>query len=112
MLGVIGIFLPLLPTTPFILLACYCFSKSSERYHQWLLNHPLFGQAIQDYQAGLGISLKHKISAWLMIWLSIGSCIIFIVDPVALKLLLLIIAGTVSIYLARLPTSSRGTHTP
>lgn len=60
-LGGIGIFLPLLPTTPFILLSAFCFQKSSERFHQWILNSPIFGKYIRDYQEQKGITLKNKI---------------------------------------------------
>ncbi|RXZ28699.1 DUF454 domain-containing protein [Fusobacterium necrophorum] len=62
-LGGIGIFLPLLPTTPFILLSAFCFQKSSERFHQWILNSPIFGKYIRDYQEQKGITLKNKIVA-------------------------------------------------
>ncbi|NRB72315.1 MAG: YbaN family protein [Xanthomonadales bacterium] len=49
-LGIIGIALPLLPTTPFVLLAAFCFARSSERLHQWLLQHPLFGPMISNWR--------------------------------------------------------------
>ncbi|MDY2572777.1 MAG: YbaN family protein [Fusobacterium necrophorum] len=62
-LGGIGIFLPLLPTTPFILLSAFCFQKSSEKFHQWILNSPVFGKYIRDYQEQKGITLKNKIVA-------------------------------------------------
>ena len=51
LLGVVGIALPLLPTVPFLLLAAFCFARSSERLHRWLLDHPTFGRPIQDWQA-------------------------------------------------------------
>ena len=59
-LGVIGLFLPLLPTTPFMLLAAGCFAKSSPRLHGWLLNHRLFGPAIRDWRDHRAISPKAK----------------------------------------------------
>lgn len=62
-LGGIGIFLPLLPTTPFILLSAFCFQKSSEKFHQWILDSPVFGKYIRDYQEQKGITLKNKIVA-------------------------------------------------
>lgn len=62
-LGVIGIFLPLLPTTPFLLLAAYCFQKSSPRLHQWLLDHPVFGPSIRDWKAHGAISRLAKVQA-------------------------------------------------
>ncbi|TMV94161.1 DUF454 domain-containing protein [Thioclava sp. BHET1] len=62
-IGVIGAFLPLLPTVPLMLLATFCFAKSSERLHGWLINHPRFGPAIQDWQQHRAISKRAKIAA-------------------------------------------------
>lgn len=62
-LGIIGAVLPVLPTTPFMLLAAYCFAKSSPRLHAWLLSHPVFGPAIVDWQAHGAISRRAKILA-------------------------------------------------
>lgn len=103
-LAIIGIVLPLLPTTPFLLLAAFCFSKSSQRFHDWLLNHPWFGDYIRNFQSGRGMTLKAKISTIFLIWLSIGASVIFFVPIVWVKGLLLIIATCVSLYLWRRPT--------
>lgn len=62
-LGVIGIILPLLPTTPFILLAAFGFSKSSVKFHQWLLAHSIFGSMVKDWEQGGVISFKAKLTA-------------------------------------------------
>ena len=62
-LGVIGIFLPLLPTTPFVLLAAFCFSKGSTRLHDWLIHQPAFGPLILDWEQHGSISRSAKISA-------------------------------------------------
>jgi uncharacterized membrane protein YbaN (DUF454 family) len=67
-LGIIGIIIPGLPTTPLILLSAYFFSKSSPRLHQWLLNNKYFGKYIKDYQANPSITLRIKIIAILMMW--------------------------------------------
>jgi len=66
-LGCIGIFLPLLPTTPFILLSAYCFSRSSERLHQWLVTHPKMGPHIRDWQRNGSISKAAKTKATMLI---------------------------------------------
>jgi uncharacterized protein len=66
-LGVIGVFLPLLPTTPFMLLALWAFSKSSQRFHNWLYHHKYFGPFIQKWDKHRIIPLKAKITAFLMI---------------------------------------------
>ena len=62
-LGILGVFLPLLPTTPFVLLSAFCFSKSSSRLHLWLLNHKLFGHLINDWEKHGVIRTKVKIVA-------------------------------------------------
>lgn len=71
-LGVIGIFLPVLPTTPFLLLAAACFMRSSQRFYLWLVNHRHLGPWIVDYLQGEGIPLKGKVYAITLMWLSIG----------------------------------------
>ena len=60
--GVIGIFLPVLPTTPFLLLASFCYVRSSERLHRWLLEHRVFGKYIYNYEVHRAIPKKTKIS--------------------------------------------------
>lgn len=103
-LGIIGIFLPLLPTTPFLLLATLCFSKSSKRFHDWLLNQPHLGPYIKLYLEGKGIPAKAKVCTIIFLWLTISTSIIFFVKPIALKLLLIAIAIGVTIHLLRMPT--------
>ena len=71
-LGVIGIFLPLLPTTPFLLLAAYCFQRSSPRLHNWLVNHPTFGPAIDDWQQHGAISRMAKVQAMIALAAVLG----------------------------------------
>lgn len=70
--GIAGIALPLLPTTPFLLLAAFCFSRGSERLHAWLLAHPRYGPAILDWQEQGAISRKAKGLALLALGLAIG----------------------------------------
>jgi uncharacterized membrane protein YbaN (DUF454 family) len=71
-LGVLGMFLPLLPTTVFLLMAAYCYSRSSERFHTWLLNNRLFGDYIRNYKSGRGISMRQKVTTTSILWVSIG----------------------------------------
>ncbi len=61
--GVVGIFLPLLPTTPFLLLAAYCFNKSSDQFHSWLLSHKILGPPVKNWQDYRIISRKAKWTA-------------------------------------------------
>ncbi len=103
-LGVLGMFLPLLPTTVFLLMAAYCYSRSSERFHTWLLNNRLFGGYIKNYQSGRGISLRQKITTTLTLWISIGFSIWILAASFWINLLLLAIAIGVSLHLVLLKT--------
>ncbi|MCC2971162.1 YbaN family protein [Massilia sp. IC2-476] len=107
LLGILGIFLPLLPTTPFLLLASWCFARGSERLHGWLLSHRVFGEYLRNFEAGRGIPLKAKIVATAMLWTSLLLAIGRLLEsdrPLLVGVLLLTGAG-VSIYLWRyLPT--------
>ena len=76
-LGIAGYILPIMPGTTFILIALYCFARSSEKWHNWLLENKYFGQTIKDFKAGKGMSLKAKISAIICIILSIGISMYF-----------------------------------
>ncbi|MBL8524910.1 MAG: YbaN family protein [Betaproteobacteria bacterium] len=58
--GIVGIFLPLLPTTPFVLLAAFCFSRGSERWEQWLVTHPRFGPMVRDWRTNRAVPLRAK----------------------------------------------------
>jgi len=100
--GVLGIFLPLLPTTVFILLAAYCFSRSSERFHNWLLEHKHFGEILQTYQAGLGMPRKVRRRVLCLLWLSMAISM-WVVGLWWAVALLSVIGLGVSGYLLHLP---------
>ena len=70
-IGIIGIVVPLLPTTPFLLLAAACYARSSEKIYNWLLNNKRFGPYIRNYIEGKGIPLKIKLYAISIIWFTI-----------------------------------------
>jgi len=98
LLGILGIFLPLLPTTPFLLLASACFARGSVRLHRWLLSHPTFGKYIANFEAGHGIPLKGKIVATVMLWGSMAwSSRHF--DSVAILIMMGVIGACVSTYM-------------
>ncbi len=89
-LGCLGVVLPLLPTVPFILLAAFCFAKSSNRLHDWLLTHPIFGQMIQDWRQSGAISIKGKKMA------TISIALVFTISVITgVKLLILTIQAAV-----------------
>jgi len=102
LLGVIGIFLPLLPTTPFILLAAALFARGSERFHTWLLKHRLTGPLIVDWYEHRSLRPAIKRWAYLLTFISFSTSIL-IVDPILLKLLLLVLALVLFYFLWRIP---------
>jgi uncharacterized membrane protein YbaN (DUF454 family) len=67
-LGVIGIFVPVMPTTPFLLVAAACYVRSSERHHKWLMDSPVCGPIIRDYHEKRGIRLRTKLLALALLW--------------------------------------------
>ncbi len=103
-LGIIGVFIPILPTTPFLLLAALLYSNSSERFLHWLVNNPLCGDYIRNYREGKGMPLKQKIMTIVLLWITIGASAIFFVDLFWLKALLFGIALGVTIHLVRIKT--------
>ncbi|MEE9459442.1 MAG: YbaN family protein [Candidatus Bathyarchaeia archaeon] len=103
-LGIIGIFLPLLPTTPFLLLTAACYARGSSRLHNWLLNNKLFGKYIRDYREGKGIPARSKVLALTLLWLTIGFSIFYVIHILIVKIILLAIAILVNIYIISLPT--------
>jgi uncharacterized membrane protein YbaN (DUF454 family) len=102
-LGVIGTLLPVMPTTPFILLAAACFSRSSKKLHRLLTENKYFGHIIKNYEAGLGLSRKNKVRAIGMLWISITVSSIVSGNIIIFGVLATVSVG-VTIYLLRLPT--------
>ena len=103
--GVIGIFLPLVPTVPFLLLAVACFARSSERFHRWLVEHNHLGPLLRDYLRGAGIPLRAKVIAIGMVWVSFPATTILFARDFWLKALLIAVAVGVTLYLLSLPTA-------
>jgi hypothetical protein len=69
--GILGLFLPVLPTTPFVLLAAACFAKGSTRFYNKLISNEMFGEMVRDFQKGLGIKKHIKVKAITLLWLSL-----------------------------------------
>ena len=99
-LGVIGIALPILPTTPFLLLASAAFAKSSERFHRWLLNNKILGAYINNYQEGKGLPLKIKIITISLLWITIIISILLLMKLFWVQVVLICIALAVSIHIS------------
>lgn len=90
-LGFLGVFLPILPTVPFILLAMVCFSKSSPRFQVWLQENKFLGPTVARIKSKQGLTVKEKRKILVYSWLSIGLTIIFLLDQLPLQLMLLAI---------------------
>jgi len=103
-LGMLGIALPVLPTTPFVLLAAACFLRSSKRLHAWLVSSPRFGPHINNYLAGRGLRQRTKVVALVMLWASVLSSAHFFVSLLVVDVLMIAIAAAVTVYILRLPT--------
>jgi uncharacterized membrane protein YbaN (DUF454 family) len=103
-LGAIGIVLPVLPTTPFLLLALACYCRSSQRMTHWMLTNRYFGKYIQNYKEGKGIPLKTKLFAITVLWIAIGYSAIFIIPILIVQIILFAVAAAVTLHMTRLPT--------
>ena len=103
LLGVIGIFLPVLPTTPFLLLAAACFARSSKRFYLWLVLHPKLGPWVRDYLDGQGFPLKGKVWALILMWASI-SFSIWLVPLLWARGFMLLSAVGVTVYILKQKT--------
>ena len=103
-LGIIGMFVPLLPTTPFLLLAAACYMRSSKRFYHCLTTNRWCGDYIRNYREGQGIPLKQKILTMLLLWLTISYTAIFVVPSWWIKAVLFAIATGVTIHLLKIKT--------
>ena len=103
-LGLAGIFLPLLPTTPFMLLAAACFARSSRRFHGWLLANPTVGPLIHEWEQHRSILRRTKLSAIALMTLTMAVSIVFFVEPRWLQLLMAGGGVLLAIFMARIPS--------
>jgi uncharacterized membrane protein YbaN (DUF454 family) len=103
-LGVLGMFLPILPTTPFLLLAAFAYMRSSKRFYVWLIGNRYFGQYIENYRSGRGITRREKIISITALWFTITLSAFGFVSALWLRLLLFGIATAVTIHILRIRT--------
>ena len=106
-LGVIGIFVPLWPTTCFLLLAGWCFARSSRRAERWLHENRLFGRYLRDYRERGVISTRVRTTTVVMLWAFIGLSTFLLYQRLWAVALLLLVAGAVTAHLYSLPTEAR-----
>lgn len=100
-LGILGMLLPLLPTTPFMLLAASCYARSSERFYRGLIQNRWCGEYIRNYREGRGIPVKQKVITLILLWITITSTIFFANPHFSVKMILFGVALGVTVYLLR-----------
>lgn len=105
-LGVIGIFVPLMPTTVFLLLAAACYARSSDRFYRRLVDSPWLGSYIRSSREGRGMTRRHKAMTLGLLWLGIGASAIWSVEAWWIRGVLLAIAIGVTVHVARIKVSA------
>lgn len=100
----VGVVVPLIPTVGPVLLAAFFFSKSSERFDDWLVNNRLFGKIVRDWRAGLGFTIRAKTIAIIAIIATFTISVVFVVEPILIRIGLIVFAGALIVYIAQLPT--------
>ena len=103
-LGVLGAFLPVLPTTPFLLLSAALFLRSDRRLYDWLMNHPKLGTYISNFMIHKAIPLRVKVTAITTLWLTLLYCAIFVAEHWLLRLFFIILATTITYHISSYKT--------
>ena len=106
-LGVLGALLPVLPTTPFVLLAAACFARSSDRFYRWLLAHRSFGPMVHEWRMHRSIPYRAKLVAIALMAMSLSASIVFFVRPAWLQAALAAFGVGLAIWLYRIPSRDR-----
>lgn len=103
-IGIIGILLPILPTTPFLLLATACYLRGSARMHRWMMTNRYFGRQLGDYSEGRGVSRATKVVALVALWGLIGLSALSATENLVIRLILLAVAVAVTLHIITLKT--------
>jgi len=103
-LGIVGIAVPLLPTTPLLLLAAACFLRSSDRLYRWLTTHRWFGPYIRNYREYRALPLRTKVGTLALLWGALGYAIVAVVDGLVIRVVLAIIGIGVTVHILRFRT--------
>lgn len=106
-LGIAGLVLPVLPTTPFMLLAAACFARSSPRFHRWLLGHRTFGPIVSEWEAHRAIPWRTKLWAIALMSGTLAASIVFFVPGPWLKAALAVFGVVLAVWLYRIPSRDR-----
>lgn len=103
-IAIVGIFIPLLPTTPFLLITAACYARSSDRFYNWLLCNKLLGNYIKNYREGKGIALNIKIITLSFLWTTIIFSALFVVSTLMIRIILIVIAIGVTVHIVSIKT--------
>jgi len=103
-LGTLGIFLPLLPTTPFLLLAAACYARGSKRFYNWLITNRWFGNYIKNYREKKALPLRIKALSVVLLWATIGYSAVFVVSIPLIRAILTGIAVGVTLHIILIRT--------
>ncbi len=106
-LGIMGIFLPLLPTTPFLLLSAALYFRSSPRLYDWLLSHKHLGPYIRNFRENRAIPLRVKIVSVSLVWITLLYCTFFIAEHLLLQLFFVLLASGITYHILSYKTLRR-----
>jgi uncharacterized membrane protein YbaN (DUF454 family) len=104
-IGFIGIIIPVLPTTPFLLLAALCYIRGSEKMYFWLISNKIFGSFIKNYYEGKGITVLAKIATIILLWVSIIISVIFMIHVVIIQIIVICVAAAVTTHILLIKTN-------
>lgn len=111
-LGLLGIFLPLLPTTPFVLLAAACYARGSHRFHAWLLSNRTFGPMVYEWERHRSLPYRTKVTAIALMSATLAVSIVFFVQVTWLKALLAACGAVLAVWMYRIPSRDRPPRDP
>jgi uncharacterized membrane protein YbaN (DUF454 family) len=103
-IGFVGIIIPVLPTTPLLLLAAACYLRGSERLHRWMIENRIFGEFIRNYREGRGIKPRQKAVTLAFLWMTISFSALYLIERLPVRILLFLIATAVSVHILALPS--------
>ena len=106
-LGIIGIYVPGLPTTPFLILAAACYMRSSERLFNWMIHHPRFGPPLETFLKEKALSLRIKVFSLVIAWVMLGGLALFVVESTFMKVFLIAVGVTKTVFMLSMKTLSR-----
>ena len=104
-LGAVGVVLPVMPTTPFVLLAAFCFSSGSKAFYEWLCRNRIFGQYIENYRTKQGITKRHKVASIIFMWMGMITSAA-ILRTLHVYIILLLVGTGVTIHLLTIKTKT------